>query len=604
MENSSLYGPYLVEIAWEVCNKVGGIYTVIQSKVPYMKEHWGNQYCLIGPLTSNRLPVEFQPVDDYSDPFGKIVLQMRADGYEVEYGDWLIAGKPRIILLPLQQSMEQLNTVKHELYSNHGITFNKDPLVDQVVSFGHLTTELMKRLSIKGVFDRPLIAHFHEWMASTPLLEIKRLKLNISTVFTTHATSLGRYMAMNDLNFYKQIHNIDWKAETVRYGIETQVIIERLSAQYADVMTTVSRVTDNECKYLLGRESDIILPNGYNTLRDMAMHEFQNMHLRFKEKIHEFVMGHFFNNYTFDLDDTIYLFTSGRYEYVNKGYDITLEALRRLNVRMKKASINKTVVMFFITKRPTESINPIALQLRSFMEELKQTCDAIQDQLRKRLFYHAATQSEENYNLPELNQFVDEYWQFRYKKTIQSWKTNHWPLVVTHNLVNDENDEILNFVRQSGLYNKPEDPVKIIYHPDFIDSTNPLFKMDYPQFVRGCHLGIFPSYYEPWGYTPVECVVRGIPTVTSDLAGFGDFVKQNIKSLDENGIYVVKRRNHSFDEAAEELTDYLFDFVRLNRRERIMQRNSVESMADVFSWENLGRYYMDAYKMALEKREK
>lgn len=599
MENNSLFGPYLVEIAWEVSNKVGGIYTVIQSKVPYMRKHWGDQYCLIGPILGDTLPVEFQPVNDYSDPYGQLVLQLRKEGYEVEYGDWLINGKPRVILLPLQQVADNLNNVKYDYYNHYGISFTDDPLINQVTSFAFLTSQVMRKMNEMEAFNRPIIAHFHEWMASMPILDIKRLGYKISTVFTTHATSLGRYMAMNDLTFYKRLHSIDWRAATQRFGIETQVLIERLSAKNTDVMSTVSRVTDNECKYLLGRESDVILPNGYNTLRDIAMHEFQNMHLAFKEKIHEFVMGHFFNNYTFNLDNTLYFFTSGRYEYVNKGYDITLEALRRLNVRMKKAEIDKTVVMFFVTKRPTQSINPIALQLRSFMEEIKQTCDAIQEEVRKKLFYYAATQTE--YNLPELNQFVDEYWQFRYKKTIQSWKTTHWPLVVTHNLTNDAQDEILGFIRQAGLFNKPEDPVKIIYHPDFIDSTNPLFKMDYPQFVRGCHLGIFPSYYEPWGYTPVECVVRGIPTVTSDLAGFGDFVKQNMKSQDENGIYVIRRRNQTFDEAAEELTDYLFDFVRLNRRERIMQRNSVESTADMFSWDNLGRHYLDAYKLALEK---
>jgi glycogen(starch) synthase len=159
-------------------------------------------------------------------------------------------------------------------------------------------------------------------------------------------------------------------------------------------------------------------------------------------------------------------------------------------------------------------------------------------------------------------------------------------------------------MRKNKMYNQEENPVKIIYHPDFIDSTNPLFKLDYTQFIRGCHLGIFPSYYEPWGYTPVECIARGIPTVTSDLAGFGDYANEKIQNLEEGGIYLVNRRHQGFDAAAEQLTDHLFNFVQQKRRERIALRNKVESSSKKFSWNALGRYYIEAYRMAVEKYNK
>lgn len=598
---NSLYEPLLLEIAWEVCNKVGGIYTVIQSKVPYMRKRWGDQYCLIGPITGDSLPIEFQPAGSYDDSFGRAVLALRAEGIKIEYGYWLVAGKPKVVLLPIEQLRPKAWDIKIALYQKTGIQIpDHDDLALKVTMFGELINMFLNALSEPSVNDKQIIAHFHEWMAASHMSLIN--DKNIATIFTTHATSLGRFVAMNDNNFYRNLPRINWEEEAEKYGIVTQTAIERKAAHSAHILTTVSQVTDKECEFLLGRKADVILPNGLNINRFEALHELQNLHLKYKKQINDFVMGHFFNNYTFDLDKTLYFFTSGRYEPVNKGYDLTLEALYRLNQRMKRANIDMTVIMFFITKRPYHSINPLVLQLRSLIEEVKQTCHKIQEQIGEKLYYKAV-QNGEDFTLPNLNKLVDEYWQFRYKKTLLSWKTPYLPIVVTHNLVNDQDDEILKFVREKEFFNQEADPVKIVYHPDFIDSTSPLFKLDYYQFVRGTHLGVFPSYYEPWGYTPVECLVRGIPTITSDLAGFGDYAKEHVRNLSEGGVYVVNRRNQDFDQAAEQLTDYLFDFVQKNRRERIALRNSVESNAVAFSWDSLGKHYLEAYRLAMNKLE-
>lgn len=599
MKTNSLYEPLLLEAAWEVCNKVGGIYTVIATKVPYMMERWGEQYCTVGPLESEDLPIEFQPASDYSDAFGKAVLKLREAGIKAEYGYWMVDGRPKVILLPVYSMAAILPKIKGEFAKNHQVFIPNDTLLNNVAAFGFLITELTKALSSPEVTDKKVIAHIHEWMSGTCLPEIKRQGINVKTIFTTHATSLARFMAMNEPNFYYKLSTINWRVAARKYGIEAQVSIERLAAHNADIMSTVSSVTDKECEYLLGRKADILLPNGLNIKRFVALHEFQNLHLKYKKKIHEFVSGHFFNNYTFDLDNTVYFFTSGRYEYVNKGYDVTLEALFKLNKRLKQAGSKITVVMFFITKRPFHTINPLVLELRNLLEELKQTTEAIKEEVGKQLFEVAATSGE--VNLPDLNQFVSDYWQFRYKKTILSWKTKYLPILVTHNLKDDQGDDILNFLRQKQFYNQPDNPVKIIYHPDFIDSTNPLFKMDYQDFVRGCHLGVFPSYYEPWGYTPVECIAKGIPTITSDLSGFGNYAKSTVRNLDEKGIYVVRRRTSTREEIIDQLTDYMYDFVQQTRRERINQRNHAEGIADKFAWQTLGRHYMEAYRMVMEK---
>ena len=310
-------------------------------------------------------------------------------------------------------------------------------------------------------------------------------------------------------------------------------------------------------------------------------------------------MGHFFQSYSFDLEDTIYLFISGRFEYQNKGFDLTLEALARLNWRLKEENNTKTVVAFFITKQPVHSINPNVLQSRAIMEEINQTCGAIQNQVGERLF--DATASRSDHRLPDLNNFVDDYWRLRLRRTVQSWKSDQLPPIVTHNLINDRNDEILNFLRRADLINKESDRVKIVYHPDFINPTSPLFGMDYGQFVRGCHLGVFPSFYEPWGYTPLECIASGLPAITTDLSGFGDYIIKNVPEYHKKGIYVIKRQNKSFDEAANQLTDQLYSFAHLNRRERIALRNRVESFSVEFSWNNLVKHYEKAYSIALKR---
>jgi glycogen(starch) synthase len=330
-----------------------------------------------------------------------------------------------------------------------------------------------------------------------------------------------------------------------------------------------------------------------------VVHEVQNLHHKYKDQINRFIMGHFFHSYSFDLDNTLYFFTSGRFEYKNKGYDLTLEALARLNHRMKEEGINKTIVMFFITKQPVHSINQDVLTSRAVMEEIDHNCDAIMKQVKNRLFHAAATNTD--HKLPSLNELVDDYWRLRYRRTVQSWKSDRLPGVVTHNLSDDNSDDILNFLKAANLLNHESDRVKIVYHPDFISSTNPLFGMEYGQFVRGCHLGVFPSYYEPWGYTPVECLARGVSAVTSDLSGFGNYIKNIEKGDEEHGLYMVEREHKDFNSSVEQLTEKLLEYAKTASKKRIQTRNKAEDLSEEFDWKNLVIHYEYAYELACEK---
>ena len=595
----------LVEVAWEVCNQVGGIYTVIRSKVPATMPAWGERYCLLGPYFPNQAQGEFEPLEDLAlhtaaDPFAAAVRTMRAQGYEVHLGTWLVTGRPRVVLINPFQAYNKLGALKTDLWRNHGIPApDTDDLLHQVIAFGHLTTVFFQHVAAQVRAEQRLLGHFHEWMTGVAIPELRRLQVPVHLLFTTHATLLGRYLAMNDANFYDHLMWVNWEAEARKFNIEPAVCMERAAAHGSHVFTTVSELTVRECIYLLDRIPDAVLPNGLNIERFVALHEFQNLHQQYKGKIHEFVMAHFFQSYSFDLDKTLYLFTSGRYEYHNKGFDLTLEALARLNHRLQESGLEGQVVMFFITKRPFTSINPQVLERRAMLDEVHETCRAIEQQVGERLFYAAA--ASQDHKLPELGAMVDDYWKLRYRRTLQSWKTNALPPVITHNLVNDQDDDILDFLRRANLLNNRHDRVKMVYHPDFVSPASPLLGMEYGQFVRGCHLGVFPSYYEPWGYTPLECVARGVPAITSDLSGFGDYVLQTIPDPEQKGIFVVHRQEKSFDESAEELTEMLWQFVLLSRRERIMQRNAVESSAELFDWKNLRVHYDRAYGLALER---
>jgi glycogen(starch) synthase len=592
----------LFEIAWEVCNQVGGIYTVIRSKVPSVIEKWGAEnYFLIGPYFADQAAAHFDPATDYSTPVGKAVLKMQERGFDVHYGQWIVSGRPNVVLFNPFSVYDKLGEIKHFVWQDYHISLpGQDDLLDKVAAFGFQVKEFLRYLCASGFCNGRVIAHFHEWMAGLPIPGIRKENLNIKIVFTTHATLLGRYLAMNDNQFYDHLPFYNWEQEAVNFNVKPIVEIERASAHGAHVFTTVSELTGRECTHLLGRTPDLILPNGLNIQRFEALHQVQNQHLEYKNEIHDFVMGHFFQSYSFDLDNTLYFFTSGRYEYQNKGYDLTLEALARLNYRMQQQNSKMTVVAFFITKRPYYTFNPDVLHSKALIEDIHRVCEEIKEQVGRRL-YTRITSENGQYIFPSLSEMVDDYLRLKLRRNVQSWKTNKLPKIVTHTLIDDAKDEILNFLRTANLVNNRHDKVKVVYHPDFISTSNPLFKMDYNQFVRGCHLGIFPSMYEPWGYTPLECLASGLPSITSNLAGFGDYVFRNIMDNEKLGMYIIDRKSRDFNQTADELAEIMFRFVKMNRRERIALRYRSEEASLHFDWSNLGRFYDVAYNMVVER---
>ncbi len=589
--------PLLCEVSWEVCSQAGGIYTVIRSKAPAAVRRWGEQYVLLGPYRERSARVEFEP----QPPDGLLAEALReltARGLVIHCGRWLVTGRPRVLLIDLPSLWGHLEQMKYFLWKDCAIgTPGDDHETNEIVAFGYATADLLQILAQK-MGQTPLIAHFHEWQAAVALPLLKFRGASFPTIFTTHATLIGRSLSAANVDLYEHLEGFDPERVAREHGIDHRYRIERAATQAADVFTTVSDITSVESERFLGRKADALLPNGLNVERFAAPHEFQIRHQRFKNKIHDFVMGHFFPSYTFDLERTLYFFTAGRYEYRNKGIDVFIDSLFELNRRLKAEAEGITIVAFLVTRARYWGHNVETLNRQVMFDELRNACEEIKEEMGRRLFRVVAAG-----RLPTTEDLLDEYDRVRLKRMVYAWRQEPAPVIVTHNLVDEHNDPIVQHLRRVGLLNSPDDPVKVIYHPEFITPTSPVLGMEYDQFVRGCNLGVFPSYYEPWGYTPMECIVRGVPAISSDLSGFGSYVMRRFPDHDGHGMFVARRSGVAHERTVYQVANWLHQLARMTLRERIAMRNRVEGFAGEFDWAKMSSFYRAARRMAVHKHD-
>ncbi|KAG1148780.1 hypothetical protein G6F37_006594 [Rhizopus arrhizus] len=601
-----VYNPILFEIAWEVANKVGGIYTVIKTKVPVTVREFGERYCLIGPLSYKTAPMEVEALEPPTEMLKETLEAMSASGVRYLFGRWLVEGAPYVLLFDTGSISHKLDEWKGDLWRVAGIPSPpNDQETNEAILFGYvvawfldeITKKYNKQIASPESCSPAIIAHFHEWLAGVAIPLIKTRKIDVTTVFTTHATLLGRYLCAGSVDFYNNLRNFDVDQEAGKRGIYHRYCIERGAAHCADVFTTVSHITAYESEHLLKRKPDGVLPNGLNVVKFQAVHEFQNRHALSKEKINDFVRGHFYGHYDFDLDNTVYFFTAGRYEFRNKGVDMFLESLGRLNDRLRAANSKTTVVAFVVMPAATRSFNVEALKGQAVTKQLRETVNEIQQRIGKRI-YESALRGDESL---DPNHFLSNEDKILLKRRVFALKNQNLPPIVSHNMVDDGTDPIINQLRRLQLYNKADDRVKVIFHPEFLNANNPLLSLDYEEFVRGCHLGVFPSYYEPWGYTPAECTVMGVPSITTNLSGFGCFMDENIENCEDYGIYIVDRRLKSVEESIQQLCEQMFRFCQKTRRQRINQRNRTERLSDLLDWKRMGLEYIKARQLALRR---
>ena len=588
---------YFFEVSWEACNKVGGIYTVITSKAQQMLDNYKFNYFVIGPYFPGKQISDkcsqMTPPDFLKDAFEKL-HKLDINCY---FGSWLIEGEPNAILIDYSGYTSNINQIKASLWEKHQIDSLNTQFhdFDEPILWSTCVGILLEAIKEK-LPEKKIVAQFHEWLAGGALLHLKNNNVKIGTVFTTHATMLGRTLAANNVDLYGQLENLDPKAEAYKYGVQPKFLTEKACANIADVFTTVSEITGIEATHLLGKKPDVLLPNGLDTHLFPTFDEASIRHKLLKGKLKRFLMFYFFPYYSFDLENTLIFFLAGRYEYQNKGVDVYIEALGKLNQELKKQENSKNVVAFVWVPTSVKEIKPEIMKNKTFYEDIEDSIKDMSEEIKNRVIYGIVGDKE-----IDVNFLLGETLVKQSKKRSARLKREGLPPLSTHNLYNEENDAVINAFKANGLNNTKEDKVRVIFYPIYLTGADRLSDLNYYEAITASHLGVFPSYYEPWGYTPMETGALGVASVTTDLAGFGRYIKKFETKNKTKGIYIVPRQDKPYNEIVDNLYSVFSSFVKLNKQERIENKLQAKKLADSADWNILSEFYIKAHNLAIER---
>lgn len=543
MQNEKLLVPdYLFEVGWEVCNKVGGIHTVIATKIASLEKVLNKPHILIGPdvVQGNETNHEF-----IEDPLLLKTWKAKAinDGLRIRVGRWNIAEKPIIVLIDFTPFFSS----KDEILSNLWEKFKLDSLSGQwdyiePALFGYAAAKVIESyVKYHCAPNDKIIAQFHEWMTGSGLLYLKSEMPQVGCVFTTHATVLGRCIAGNNLPLYDKLKSYNPDTVSRNFNVISKQSLEKLAAQEADSFTTVSDITAKECEQFLGKPVDIVTPNGFQDFiaNDENFAEQEKKGRNDLIKVAQAILGRPIDN------NALLIGISGRYEFKNKGIDVFIEALGKLN---KNKALTREVVGFILVPAG-----------------------------------HHGPSKELLYNLQ--NNISDRPLHNKY---------------VTHDLNDEQYDPTMNAIRNNELNNTNEDRVKIFFVPSYLNGTDGVFNVPYYDLLAGLDLALFPSYYEPWGYTPLESVAFKVPTITTSLAGFGLWVKTHYKE-ERPGITVISRTDDNDAEVISKIEGHVIRHANYKEKEQLSVKENAYEVSKIALWDNLIYYYMKAYSDALAK---
>ncbi|MBT3406960.1 glycosyltransferase [Candidatus Woesearchaeota archaeon] len=596
---------YLFEASWEVCNKVGGIFTVVKSKAALINDNYQN-YFLIGPYFKEKADTSFES-DTVPLEFEKVFQDLAKEGITCHYGKWLIKGEPKTILIDSSGLADKKNDLKSLYWDKFQVdSLNSGWDFEEPLVWATAVGKLIEGFVNVRDGNKKVVGHFHEWLAGFALLYLKLNNVQCGTVFTTHATMLGRTIAGAGRDLYDSLDQINPEEEAKNSGIMDKFSTEKACAHNADAFTTVSEITGLEAEKLLGRKPDVLLLNGLDIDKFPTFEETSVMHRKNRDIIREFISYYFFPYYYFDIEESLNLFIVGRYEYKNKGLDIFIKALAKLNEALKAEKSKKTIVAFFWIPRDVHgakmdlSLNKISYnRIRNYVTE-KQS--AVFDRIVRNVM---ACDSEDLCDPLAFGKTVpvfDKEFLTAAKKLRMSFVKQGNPHLVTHNISNEDQDPIINAFLENGLDNKEDDNVKVIFYPVYLTGVDGLIDLPYYEAITGCHMGLFPSYYEPWGYTPLESAALGVPSLTTDLGGFGRFIQE--KADTTSGIYVLKRFHVPEEESIQHFFEILHNFTKLNQKGRVEEKMKAKQLAHLADWKVLVHNYFDAHSLAIEKAYK
>jgi glycogen(starch) synthase len=573
---------HLIEVSFEVSNKVGGIYQVLKSKAGKMKDYYGDDYIAIGFYDEENARDDFIRRDDMEMDFFD---ELEEKGIKCHGGVWDIPGSPKCILVDADEYQKPVDDIKEMLWEEYSVdSIEAGSDFDEPVKWSHAVGEVVKKLEDKLNGDK--VVHVHEWLSGPAMLEVES-----PTVFTTHATVLGRALSNSDYDLRSAVKagNVE-DTRASEHGVTAKHQMEKTAAREADVFTTVSKTTGKEAEAVLDVRPDKILPNGFNVEEFPSLEELSYQHKKKKDHMKEFLRAYFEPYYDVNLeDDPRILFTSGRYEFHNKGIDIFIDALSKLNEKK-----GEEFFVFIFVPSDVKGAKQEVLENISLYEELEDYVESTMPEMRRNILNSITSGTDPREGAAEA--LEDGSTLESLQRNFHS-KQNQSPPLCAFDL-NYAHDSIIERLRERGLKNREDDRVKIVFYPTYLSVGDRMLSMDYKDAMVACSGGIFPSYYEPWGYTPVETAANGTLSVTTDLAGFGQFLLENTEEEERKGIQVLGRENLSDRKAASDLADIIEDMVSYSKTEITERKHNARKLAQMTSWEKLGENYLEAHERA------
>ncbi len=538
---------YIFESSWEVCNKVGGIYTVLSTRAKTIQDEMPDRLIFIGPdcWKDNDNPYFTEDNTVLSD----WKAQAEAEHLKVKTGRWNIPGTPIAILVDFTPYYER----KDEIYTNLWNAYQVDSLhaygdYDEASMFSYAAGLVVESIyNFRGLKNKKVIYHGNEWMCGLGLLYIHEKYPKIGTVFTTHATSIGRSIAGNEKPLYDYLwaYNGDQMAEEL--NMQSKHSIEKQTAWNVDCFTTVSDITAIECKELLEKPVDFVLPNGFED-------DFVPKSTTFNKKRKEarktiLKMANCLTGCEFT-DDTLIIGTSGRYEFRNKGIDVFIEAMNRLN---RDKNLQKNVLAF--------------VEVPAWVGEPRED---LRERMASKQVYDTALDCP----------------------------------MITHWLHNMSHDNVLGMMKYHDMWNRKDDKVKLIFIPCYLNGNDGILNIPYYDVIIGKDISVYPSYYEPWGYTPLESVAFHVPCITTDLAGFGLWANSIKGAYSEitDGVKTIHRTDYNYSEVADVIKETVSDYSALEEKQVKKARKAAEKISKKALWSEFIKYYWQAYDFALRNK--
>ena len=533
---------YIFESSWEVCNKVGGIYTVLSTRARTLQLQIEDRIIFIGPDIH-------QPNTDFSEDTD-LFLEWQEEikktyPFQVKVGRWNIPGTPPVILVDFKPFFAKRDALFYEMWESFHVDSSKSyGDYDESCIFAYAVGVVIEHFyQFHQLTNKHVIAHFNEWMLGMGALYLRKHQPKIATLFTTHATSIGRSIAGNGKPLYGCMHAYNGDQMAKELNMVSKHSVEKQAAHHVDCFTTVSDITAIECTQLLEKTPDIVTPNGFEP--DFV--PVGKTYTTKKNKAREILLK-IVGKLTGSQADpnAFFVSTSGRYEYHNKGIDVFIDAMNQLR---NSPDLNREVYAFIMV--PAWVYAPRA--------DLKEAIEK---------------------DFPITSPMQEPY--------------------ITHWLNEMENDRVMNFFHSAGFTNNASDKLKIFFIPCYLDGNDGIIDQEYYDLLIGMDATIFPSYYEPWGYTPLESIAFGIPTITTDLAGFGLWAKTMISGNQiEEGVAVIHRTDNNYFDVVNNITSAVLSLTRKNEKTLNQIKKQCFELASQAEWQKFIIHYNKAYDIAL-----